>query len=91
MLSYLRMGAISPRPSLALILRNTIVGGGLKVNTGVGHGIGLAIYAYCGFRPVKTVISNEYIFKSIQIMGIILLFWLAYTIFEKTFKNPRRG
>ena len=79
------MGAISPGPSLALILRNTIVGGKFQgVITGVGHGIGLAIYAFIAVLGLsKLVLSNEYIFKSIQIMGIILLFWLAYTTFSR--------
>ena len=77
------MGAISPGPSLALILRNTIAGGRFQgAMTGVGHGIGLAIYAFIAVLGLsKLVLSNEYIFKSIQIMGIILLFWFAYKMF----------
>ena len=35
------MGAISPGPSLAVVLRNTISGGRTQgVMTGIGHGIG---------------------------------------------------
>jgi threonine/homoserine/homoserine lactone efflux protein len=77
------MGAISPGPSLALILRNTIAGGRFQgAMTGVGHGIGLVIYAFIAVLGLsKLVLSNEYIFKSIQIMGIILLFWFAYKMF----------
>ena len=77
------MGAISPGPSLALILRNTIAGGRIQgAMTGVGHGIGLVIYAFIAVLGLsKLVLSNEYIFKSIQIMGIILLFWFAYKMF----------
>ena len=77
------MGAISPGPSLALILRNTIAGGRFQgAMTGVGHGIGIAIYAFIAVLGLsKLVLSNEYIFKSIQIMGIILLFWFAYKMF----------
>ena len=79
------MGAISPGPSLALILRNTIAGGRFQgAMTGVGHGIGLAIYAFIAVLGLsKLVLSNEYIFKSIQIMGIILLFWLACKTFSR--------
>ena len=77
------MGAISPGPSLALILRNTIARGRFQgAMTGVGHGIGIAIYAFIAVLGLsKLVLSNEYIFKSIQIMGIILLFWFAYKMF----------
>ena len=36
------MGAMSPGPSLAVVLRNTISGGRTQgVMTGIGHGIGL--------------------------------------------------
>ena len=77
------MGAISPGPSLALILRNTIARGKFQgVMTGVGHGIGLGIYAFIAVLGLsKLVLGNEYILKSIQIIGIILLFWLAYKMF----------
>jgi len=77
------MGAISPGPSLALILRNTIAGGKFQgVMTGVGHGIGIGMYAFIAVLGLsKLVLSNEYVLKSIQIMGIILLFWLAYKMF----------
>ena len=40
------LGAISPGPSLAVVVRNTINGGRKRgVLTGVGHGLGLGIYA----------------------------------------------
>ncbi len=40
------MGAISPGPSLALIIRNTVQGGqGHGVATALGHGFGVGIYA----------------------------------------------
>ena len=40
------MGAISPGPSLALIIRNTVQGGqGHGVATALGHGLGVGIYA----------------------------------------------
>ena len=46
MLSFVcAMGAISPGPSLAVVIRNTISGGRFQgVMTGVGHGIGIGIY-----------------------------------------------
>ena len=43
MLSFVcAMGAISPGPSLAVVIRNTISGGKFQgVMTGIGHGIGI--------------------------------------------------
>ena len=43
----LMLGAISPGPSLAVLIRNTIEGGKRRgVSCGVGHGIGFGIYAF---------------------------------------------
>ncbi len=41
-------GAMSPGPSFAVVVRNTIAGGRLQgVLTGIGHGLGVGVYA-CG-------------------------------------------
>ena len=38
------LGAMSPGPSLAVVLRNTMIGGRRQgVMTGIGHGIGFGI------------------------------------------------
>jgi threonine/homoserine/homoserine lactone efflux protein len=38
---------MSPGPSLAVVLRNTMVGGRRQgVMTGIGHGIGFGVYAF---------------------------------------------
>ena len=40
------MGAMSPGPSLAVVLRNTISGGRLQgIMPGIGHGVGFGVYA----------------------------------------------
>ena len=45
-LTICMLGAMSPGPSLAVILRNTIKGGKQQgVMTGVGHGLGIYFYA----------------------------------------------
>ena len=53
------MGAMSPGPSLAVVLRNTISGGRLQgIMTGVGHGLGFGIYAL-GFDKINwSVVGN---------------------------------
>ena len=41
------MGAVSPGPSLVVVLRNTITGGRMQgIMTGLGHGLGFGIYAF---------------------------------------------
>ena len=79
-------GAISPGPSLALIIRNSTkynrLGG---IMSAVGHGLGMGIYAIFAVTGLSIIIlTNIYIFKSIQIIGIIflLIFGILF-IFQK--------
>ena len=76
------MGAISPGPSLVVVLRNTISGGRLQgVMTGIGHGIGLSIYAFIAVMGLSSIIlSNENYFQTIQFIGALVLIWLAYNM-----------
>ena len=69
-------GAMSPGPSLALIIRNSTkynrLGG---IMSAVGHGLGMGIYAIFAVTGLIIILTtNIYIFKSIQIAGIIFLF-----------------
>ena len=76
------MGAISPGPSLAVVVRNTISGGRAQgVLTGIGHGIGLSIYAFIAVTGLSSLLlANDKIFNSLQFMGALLLIWLAYNM-----------
>ena len=76
------MGAISPGPSLAVVLRNTISGGRTQgVMTGVGHGIGLGIYAFIAVMGLSSlVLANKQIFNLIQWAGALFLIWLAFNM-----------
>ena len=69
-------GAISPGPSLALIIRNSIKYNRLSgIITAVGHGLGMGIYAIFAVTGLSIILTtNIYIFKSIQIAGMVLLF-----------------
>ena len=52
------LGAMSPGPSLAVVLRNTMVGGRRQgVMTGIGHGIGFGIYAFLAAAGIATALS----------------------------------
>ena len=74
------MGAISPGPSLAVVIRNTISGGRFQgVMTGIGHGIGIGIYAFMAVMGLSSLlINNENIFKTFQLAGAIILLLIAY-------------
>tara|TARA_Y100000748_G_C15480026_1_gene482376 strand:- start:251 stop:859 length:609 start_codon:yes stop_codon:yes gene_type:complete len=92
------MGAISPGPSLAVVIRNTISGGRFQgVMTGIGHGIGIGIYAFMAVMGLSSLlINNENIFKTFQLAGAIILLWIAYKMIinkpsEVSNENITRG
>ena len=76
------MGAMSPGPSLVVVLRNTISGGRTRgVMTAIGHGIGFSIYAFVAVMGLSSVLlSNEQIFYLLQSAGALFLIWLAFSM-----------
>ena len=78
------MGAISPGPSLAVVVRNTISGGRRQgVMTGLGHGLGFFIYAFIAVMSLASLIlSNENIFKIIQLAGVLVLMCIGYKMVD---------
>ena len=81
------MGAISPGPSLAVVLRNTIAGGRLiGIMTGIGHGLGFGIYAFFAVMGLSSLLlANEQIFNLLQRVGALVFIWLAINMI--THKN----
>ena len=59
------MGAISPGPSLVVVLRNTIAGGRRQgVMTGVGHGLGITVYSFIAVMGLSSLLlANKQIFN----------------------------
>ena len=76
------MGAMSPGPSLAVVLRNTISGGRTQgVMTGIGHGIGFGIYAFIAVMGLSSLLlANKQIFNLLQWAGALVLIWLAFNM-----------
>lgn len=76
------LGAMSPGPSLAVVLRNTISGGRLQgVMTGIGHGIGFGIYALIAVTGLSALLlTHESIFTLLQWGGALVLLWLSYNM-----------
>ena len=52
------LGAMSPGPSLAVVLRNTMAGGRSQgVATGLGHGLGFGLYAFTAALGIATALA----------------------------------
>ena len=53
------MGAMSPGPSLAVILRNTISGGRTQgLMSGVGHGLGITFYSVVAITGLVALLKT---------------------------------
>ena len=74
------MGAVSPGPSLVVVLRNTITGGRMQgIMTGIGHGLGFGIYAFIAVMGLSSVLlANDKVFYLLQGTGALFLIWLAF-------------
>ena len=75
------LGAMSPGPSLAVVLRNTMSGGRSQgVATGIGHGIGFGVYAFLAALGIATALSlNENTEFVLRWGGTAILVWLGIT------------
>lgn len=75
------LGAISPGPSLALVLRNTLRGGrGQGILTSVGHGLGFGVYALSvAFALASLLALHEMISIALRWSGALLLLLLGIT------------
>ena len=74
------LGAISPGPSLLMVIRNTIVGGRRRgVMCAVGHGIGFGLYAGVAiFGLIVLLEEAPQVFVGLQWIGIVLLIWYGW-------------
>mgnify|MGYP001321982691 CR=1 FL=1 len=83
-LVVLVLGAMSPGPSLVVLLRNTMEGGKARgVSCGVGHGIGFGIYAFiaiAGIAQLKASAGNAA--SLLEITGGLFLLFLAAMMFK---------
>lgn len=79
------MGAMSPGPSVVVIINNTIRKNRINgIITSIGHGIGVTIYALLALMGLELLIISYYnIFLSFQIVGALFLIFLGImTIFK---------
>jgi threonine/homoserine/homoserine lactone efflux protein len=73
------VGAMSPGPSMALIIRNSIKYGRVSgLLSSVGHAIGIGIYASISVVGLQLIlINNIFVFNAIQFCGSIFLLILG--------------
>ena len=78
------LGAISPGPSLIVVLRNTMLGGRKQgVACAFGHGLGFGIYAILAvFGLVILLDENPQIFQILQLIGILLLVYYGWKMWH---------
>ena len=80
------VGAMSPGPSMALIIRNSIKYGRLSgILSSVGHATGVGIYAAVSVAGLQIIlINNIFLFNAIQLCGSIFLLILGILFLRDT-------
>ena len=87
------IGAMSPGPSLALVIRNNINFNRLAgIMTSIGHGLGIAVYATIAVFSLGLILqTNQNLFLIIQTLGMIFLFFLGVLfIFQKKTNEEKK-
>jgi len=82
------VGAMSPGPSLAIILRNTLSGGRTQgIMSGIGHGLGITFYAVVAVSGLALFNTIPHFFSVAQIAGSFFLIWLGGKMIISFFKK----
>lgn len=73
------LGAMSPGPSLAVVLKNTLAGGRSEgVKTALAHGFGVGLYAFATAAGLAVLITGSpRLFTIIQCLGALFLAYLG--------------
>ena len=73
------LGAMSPGPSLAVVLRHALKGGRRNGSiTAISHGLGIGLYALLCISGLAVLITtHENIYRGFQLAGAIYLVWLG--------------
>lgn len=78
------LGAVSPGPSLMVVLRNTMLGGRRQgVMCALGHGLGFGIYAGLAVYGLIVLLEEApQVFTTLQIIGCALLVWYGWSMWN---------
>lgn len=87
------LGAISPGPSLAIVLRNSAHGGRRHgVLTGLGHGLGFGVYAFLAALGFAAAIAaSDTAIQILRGLGIVLLIYLGYVYAKSTISRSQQN
>ncbi len=80
------LGAMSPGPSLAVVVRNTLTGGRSEgIKTALAHGFGVGLYAFATAAGLAVLLAGSpWLFTIVQWLGA---FFLAYLGFKSLFSG----
>jgi len=74
------LGAMSPGPSLAVVVKNTLTGGRSEgVKTALAHGFGVGLYAFATAAGLAVLLAGSpWLFTIVQWLGAFFLAYLGY-------------
>ncbi len=77
--SICALGAMSPGPSLAVVLRHTVAGGrGAGALVGVAHGAGVGLYSFASISGIGLLLTTSpRVFQVFEWAGALYLAWLG--------------
>ena len=92
LISICLLGALSPGPSLMVILACTAENGRKAgVLASIGHGLGVFIYALAAASGLNYLLNHfQSVFLALQLLGAGLLLWLGLRILKTTFMAAQR-
>ena len=85
-------GAMSPGPSLAIVIKNNVNFNRLAgILTSIGHGLGIGVYATLAVLGLGLILqTNQTVFIIIQIIGLVLLFLFGLMfVFQKNKQDKK--
>ncbi|MBA6411969.1 LysE family translocator [Parahaliea sp. F7430] len=93
LLSICLLGAISPGPSLAVVMSNAMqLGFRAGLHCAIAHGSAVALYALLTVTGLALLISQSpSLFSAIQISGAAYLIWLGIKALRKAPKGSNTG
>ncbi len=86
------LGAMSPGPSLAIVLKHTLNGGRSKgFIAATAHGLGVGLYAFiCISGLALAIVASPALFQALTWLGAAYLFWLGLKgLFSRS--NPNQS
>lgn len=85
------LGAISPGPSLVIIIRNVTLGGQQSgMLAALGHGLGVVIYATFVVVGLGLVLNSyPHLFSIVSWVGVVFLFWIGVSLVRSSFMSSK--